>query len=40
MSVTTKNDTRLHAYADVDEANAQLGVVTELTTSRRTSAPS
>src|SRR6478672_11707683 len=27
LSVTTKNDTRLHAYADVDEANAQLGVV-------------
>jgi len=27
MSVTTKNDARLHAYADVDEANAQLGVV-------------
>jgi cob(I)alamin adenosyltransferase len=27
MSVTTKNDTRLHAYADVDEANAQPGVV-------------
>jgi cob(I)alamin adenosyltransferase len=27
MSVTTKNDSRLHAYADVDEANAQLGVV-------------
>jgi cob(I)alamin adenosyltransferase len=27
MSVTTKNDTRLHAYADVDEANAQLGLV-------------
>ena len=26
MSVTTKTDTRLHAYADVDEANAQLGV--------------
>ena len=26
LSVTTKNDTRLHAYADVDEANAQLGV--------------
>ncbi len=26
MSVTTKNDARLHAYADVDEANAQLGV--------------
>jgi cob(I)alamin adenosyltransferase len=24
--VTSKNDTRLHAYADVDEANAQLGV--------------
>jgi cob(I)alamin adenosyltransferase len=26
LSVTTKNDTRLHAYADVDEGNAQLGV--------------
>jgi cob(I)alamin adenosyltransferase len=26
MSVTSKNDTRLHAYADVDEANAQVGV--------------
>ncbi|GAA4112837.1 cob(I)yrinic acid a,c-diamide adenosyltransferase [Nocardioides fonticola] len=26
MSVTTKNDLRLHAYADVDEANATLGV--------------
>jgi cob(I)alamin adenosyltransferase len=26
MSVTTKNDARLHAYADVDEANAQIGV--------------
>jgi cob(I)alamin adenosyltransferase len=26
MSVTTKNDLRLHAYADVDEANASLGV--------------
>jgi cob(I)alamin adenosyltransferase len=26
MSLTTKNDPRLHAYADVDEANAQLGV--------------
>ena len=26
MSVTTKNDLRLKAYADVDEANAQLGV--------------
>ena len=25
MSETTKNDPRLHAYADVDEANAQLG---------------
>src|SRR3954467_295674 len=25
LSVTTKNDTRLHAYADVDEANALLG---------------
>jgi cob(I)alamin adenosyltransferase len=27
MSETTKNDLRLHAYADVDEANAHLGVV-------------
>jgi cob(I)alamin adenosyltransferase len=26
MSETSKNDPRLHAYADVDEANAQLGV--------------
>ena len=26
MSATSKNDLRLHAYADVDEANAQLGV--------------
>ena len=26
LSETTKNDLRLHAYADVDEANAQLGV--------------
>ena len=26
MSVTTKNDLRLHAYADVDEANAHLGL--------------
>lgn len=26
MSLTTKNDLRLHAYADVDEANAHLGV--------------
>jgi cob(I)alamin adenosyltransferase len=26
LSTTTKNDVRLHAYADVDEANAQLGV--------------
>lgn len=26
MSVTTKNDLRLHAYADVDEANATIGV--------------
>ncbi|MGC4112119.1 MAG: cob(I)yrinic acid a,c-diamide adenosyltransferase [Nocardioides sp.] len=26
MSETSKNDLRLHAYADVDEANAQLGV--------------
>ena len=26
MSVTTKNDPRLHAYADVDEANAHIGV--------------
>ncbi|MEJ7833728.1 MAG: cob(I)yrinic acid a,c-diamide adenosyltransferase [Nocardioides sp.] len=26
LSVTTKNDLRLHAYADVDEANASLGL--------------
>jgi cob(I)alamin adenosyltransferase len=26
LSETTKNDLRLHAYADVDEANAQIGV--------------
>lgn len=26
MSTTTKNDARLHAYADVDEANATIGV--------------
>ncbi len=26
MSLTTKNDTRLGAYADVDEANAQIGL--------------
>jgi cob(I)alamin adenosyltransferase len=26
MSLTTKNDLRLHAYADVDEANAAIGV--------------
>src|SRR3954469_22809712 len=26
LSTTTKNDLRLHAYADVDEANAHLGV--------------
>ena len=26
MSSTSKNDLRLHAYADVDEANAQLGL--------------
>ena len=26
MSVTSKNDLRLHAYADVDEANAHLGL--------------
>src|SRR5680860_892682 len=25
MSKTSKNDPRLHAYADVDEANAQIG---------------
>ena len=30
MSVTTKNDLRLHAYADVDEANAQIGVALAL----------
>lgn len=26
MSETSKNDLRLHAYADVDEANSQIGV--------------
>jgi cob(I)alamin adenosyltransferase len=26
MSLTSKNDLRLHAYADVDEANAHVGV--------------
>src|SRR5688500_5548754 len=26
MSLTSKNDPRLHAYADVDEANATIGV--------------
>ncbi|HWU33457.1 MAG TPA: cob(I)yrinic acid a,c-diamide adenosyltransferase [Marmoricola sp.] len=26
MSLTSKNDPRLHAYADVDEANAHVGV--------------
>ncbi len=26
LSVTSKNDLRLHAYADVDEANAHIGV--------------
>ena len=26
LSTTTKNDLRLHAYADVDEANAHLGL--------------
>lgn len=26
MSTTTKNDPRLHAYADVDEANATIGL--------------
>ena len=30
MSTTTKNDLRLHAYADVDEANAQIGVALAL----------
>ena len=30
MSLTTKNDPRLHAYADVDEANAHLGVALAL----------
>ena len=27
MTETSKNDLRLHAYADVDEANAQVGMV-------------
>lgn len=26
MSLTSKNDSRLHAYADVDEANASIGL--------------
>jgi cob(I)alamin adenosyltransferase len=30
MSKTSKNDPRLHAYADVDEANAQIGVAIAL----------
>ena len=30
MSETTKNDPRLHAYADVDEANAHLGLAIAL----------
>jgi cob(I)alamin adenosyltransferase len=30
MSETSKNDLRLHAYADVDEANAQIGVALAL----------
>jgi cob(I)alamin adenosyltransferase len=30
MSETSKNDLRLHAYADVDETNAQIGVALAL----------
>jgi cob(I)alamin adenosyltransferase len=30
MSVTTKNDSRLHAYADVDEANSVIGLALSL----------
>jgi cob(I)alamin adenosyltransferase len=30
MSITTKNDPRLEAYADVDEANAHIGVALSL----------
>ncbi len=30
MSVTSKNDARLHAYADVDEANAHIGAAIAL----------
>ena len=30
MSTTTKNDLRLHAYADVDEANAHIGAALAL----------
>jgi len=30
MSKTSKNDPRLHAYADVDEANAQIGAAITL----------
>ena len=37
MSETSKNDPRLHAYADVDEANAKLGSPWPTAGSRRTS---
>ncbi len=30
MSTTSKNDLRLHAYADVDEANAHIGAAISL----------
>src|SRR3954449_10360007 len=30
MSVTSKNDSRLHAYADVDEANSVIGLALAL----------
>ena len=36
-SVTCKNDPRLHAYADVDEANAHLGLAVAGAGSSRTS---
>ena len=36
---TTKNDLRLQAYADVDEANAQIGVALATGGSTTTSSP-
>ena len=39
MSDTSKTDPRLQAYADVDEANAQLGVALAPAGSRTTWSP-